>query len=253
MASGHSGLLDITTDHCSYLPMETQTTKNVVIPDGDPVTMARLAERELKSGSHYRSGRSFEKLSCDFCRACLPIRYPVLDFRLSPSQRALKSLMPDSRSKIHEGQMRDLDQRAHFNLAARYNATRFPVDEKYNPIGERLDRLINRPQKLPIKLLELVDQNQQLVGASVMMLAQRSLYGIVYYYDTDRMDLQPGKQLFFASMDYADKIGATHFYVGAWNPHNKSLASKVQFRPYELMTAPRRWTRFDTAHPKLDV
>lgn len=209
----------------------------------------QIAEHAFESGWGFEGGTTLFSNQCPSCTACVSIRYPVQEFRRSKSQQDLWKAIPLRQTFRSYGYMGEEHFREHLDIADRYFAERFPKDREELATADRLYGPMYLNPQLPFTVFELRSMTNRLIAGSIALETENSFFGIMYYYDTRLMHLQPGRQMLMTLFDEAKRMGKTHFYVGPWNPHNSGVANKTGYRPYELFIN-GEWRRFDTPHPK---
>jgi arginine-tRNA-protein transferase len=227
------GLYD--PEPCAYLPekmrrdMGARIKPSVEIPD-----RIELAEGLLAAGFSYAAASTFYTPLCVACDVCVPIRYPLEDFRMSPPQQKLWRMLPLRQVFAYHGYQSVPHYEEHVALLKAHIAARYPHEEARESSEKRLLQPFRLQPVLPIRIVEMRDQDNVLLAGSLSLETVNSLYAIFYYYDPALMHLQPGKQIILTLLHHAREIGKDHLYVGAWNRECGSLAMKTQFKPYEL-------------------
>ncbi|MBU6236045.1 MAG: GNAT family N-acetyltransferase [Alphaproteobacteria bacterium] len=231
---------------CGYIKGNTRRDMFVRLKkDVDISDRIDLSDGLLTSGFSYAAASEFYMPMCEACDACVPIRYPVADFRMSKSQWDLWRMMPLRQIFAYHTFESEAHLEEHREIATMHHKLRFPEDEKMHSAYNRLSNSFFLPPILPMRLVELRDRDGYLVAGSVNLEAVDGLYGVFYYYDTSLMHLQPGKQMILSLLKHCHEIGKDYLYVGAWNRFNHHLAIKTQFRPYELLRGKEGWVRHE--------
>lgn len=237
-------------EKCGYLPDRKRRDLRLAYKEGvDDIDKLQLAEILFEAGMNYDGGKSLFSNMCDDCAACVPIRYPVADFRPSDTQRDLKRLLPLPNIEFSYGFKSKAHLREHWAMYARYRHARFPHEKIMKPLRRMIAPFASK-MGTPINVMEVRTIDYVLLGAAINAETENSYFGIFYYYDPAMMHLQPGKQIVMLLLEEARKRGKSHVYVGPWNAESNALSVKTQYRPYELYIG-REWQRFDTPHPKL--
>ncbi|MGQ9685338.1 MAG: arginyltransferase [Thiobacillaceae bacterium] len=208
---------------CSYLPdhlarSQVATTMHLI----DTAVFS-----ELVSLGFRRSGLHVYRPRCDACRACVPVRVPVADFRPNRSQRRCKARNADLGYSLKP---LTFDE-AHYRLYRRYQATRHA--------GSGMD-LDDREQYRNFLLTSRVDSallEYTLDGRVVMVgLVDRLLDGLsaVYaFYDPDLARRSLGVYNVITLVDLAQRMGLPYVYLGYWIADSPKMAYKRQYRPLE--------------------
>lgn len=237
---------------CGYLPGQMRRDMRISLkPEVSIIDRMVLAEGILDTGFSYSAGSMFYTPLCDACDACKPIRYPVADFKMSPAQKGIWRQIPLRQIFSYHGFESEAHLQEHIDLAKAHWQKRFPKDEEKLPTEMRLLQPFYIEPVLPIRIVEVRDHEGLLIAGSLNLETENSLYGIIYYYDQSLMHLQPGKQMVLSLLHHCREIGKDYLYVGAWNAGCNSLATKTQFRPYELYEGRSGWRRYDTPRPQI--
>ncbi|NBX67302.1 MAG: GNAT family N-acetyltransferase [Proteobacteria bacterium] len=239
-------------DPCGYLPSQKRRDMRIHIkPEVPIIDRMMLAEAFLESGFSYSAASMFYTPACEACHACKPIRYPINDFKMSDSQQEMWRQIPLRQIFSYHGFESEAHLQEHVDLAKAHWQKRFPKDEEKLPSEMRLLQPFYIEPVLPIRIVEVRDHEGLLIAGSLNLETENSLYGIIYYYDQSLMHLQPGKQMVLSLLQHCRDIGKDYLYVGAWNKDCNSLATKTQFRPYELHDGKGAWRRYDTPRPQI--
>lgn len=208
---------------CSYLP-DRLARSQVATPTHlvDTVVFSELASRGFR-----RSGLHVYRPRCDACRACVPVRVPVADFRPNRSQRRCQTRNADLGRSLKPLTFEE----AHYRLYRRYQAGRHA--------GGGMDR-DDREQYRNFLLMSRVDSallEYTLDGRVVMVsLVDRLLDGLsaVYaFYDPDLARRSLGVYNVITLVRLARRMGLSYVYLGYWIADSPKMAYKRQYRPLE--------------------
>lgn len=208
---------------CSYLP-DHLARSQVATPAHavDTVVFSELASLGFR-----RSGLHVYRPRCDACRACVPVRIPVSDFRPNRSQRRCQTRNADLGVNLKPL----VFDEAHYRLYRRYQSSRHA--------GGGMDQ-DDREQYRNFLLMSRVDSallEYTLDGRVVMVsLADRLLDGLsaVYaFYDPDLTRRGLGVYNVLTLVDLSRRMGLPHVYLGYWIAGSPKMAYKRQYRPLE--------------------
>lgn len=197
-------------------------------PHYDP-TAAADPERtaELLAKGYFGAGLSLFRARCNECRACVPFRVPVADFRPSESQRRLWRRNADVRVEIGPPRADEEARELHQVQAVR---DREPVktEEEYRRW------CAGRPFLLEFRYL-LEDRLQ---ARGLVLPAARSCASLSLAHVPDRRRRWGIYSVLF-ELEWARQQGLEHYYLGAWTEGSARMTYKLEFRPHELFRAGR--------------
>lgn len=208
---------------CSYLPgrlarSQVATPTHLV----DTMVFSELVGRGFR-----RSGLHVYRPRCDVCRACVPVRVPVADFRPNRSQRRCQTRNADLGCSLKALAFEE----AHYRLYRRYQASRHA--------GGGMDQ-DDREQYRNFLLMSRVDSallEYTLDGRVVMVsLVDRLLDGLsaVYaFYDPDLARRGLGVYNVITLVDLSRRMGLPYVYLGYWIADSPKMAYKRRYRPLE--------------------
>jgi arginine-tRNA-protein transferase len=189
----------------------------------------------LLAAGFRRQERLFYRPRCPTCRACVPLRVPLADFRASRSQRRAQS------------QSRGLERRLlaepewtseHQALLARYLRRRHRAPEQAAdaPPGFIV-------QGIPSRLLEL-RQGERLLAAMVIDWGEVSASAVYAFYAPEEPRAGFGTASILAVFALAAAHGLRWVYLGLWIADHPKMHYKIRFRPHERRLG-GHWRRFD--------
>jgi len=208
---------------CSYLPdrlarSQVATPMHLV----DTAVFSELANQGFR-----RSGLHVYRPRCDACRACVPVRIPVEDFRPNRSQRRCAARNADIGCSLKPL----VFEESHYRLYRRYQSCRHA--------GGGMDQ-DDREQYRNFLLMSRVDSallEYTLDGRVVMVsLVDRLLDGLsaVYaFYDPDQARRGLGVYNVLTLVELGRRLGLPHVYLGYWIADSPKMAYKRQYRPLE--------------------
>ena len=221
--------LFLTEPHtCSYLKDKKATTA-FVDPnvDIDPHLYTELSDMGFR-----RSGRYIYAPRCDGCRACIPARLLVNEFRPNRQQRRCnkrnKDLSVWVTSKINESE--------HYPLYARYITKRHADGDMYPPNRAQFKDFISHLW-LNSKMIE-VRERGELIAAGVVDILDNGLSAIYTYYSTNKEHnyRSLGTFTLLAEIMLAKHMKLPHVYLGYWIKDSPKMAYKSNYQPLEILS-----------------
>jgi arginyl-tRNA--protein-N-Asp/Glu arginylyltransferase len=204
--------------------------------DGRKAKLLFLTPNELlKNSYHYFLTKGFRRYGefyytniCEGCAACIPIRVPVDEFKISKSQRRclsknqdiiLKSLFPS-----------ELDDKK-LGLYTLYKKTKHPDNEahQYREEIAHCHYGYHQTHELQFYL------NDKLVGLSILDEAEDSLSAVYFYYNTQYLERRLGIYSMLKEIEYAQRLGKKYYYLGFYIEAIERMAYKKYIRPNEIL------------------
>lgn len=208
---------------CSYLP-DRQARSQVATPTH---LIGSEVYGELVRAGFRRSGAFTYRPHCDNCRACVPVRVPVVRFHANRSQQ--RSM------KAHQGlwaQERPLGfVDAHYALYLRYQAARHAGGGMDQDSHEQYAHFLLH-SRVDTRLVEF-SENGVLRMVSIVDVLKDGLSSVYTFYDPDL----PGAS--FGTYNVLWQIGQCvandlpYLYLGYWIRESRKMAYKTNFRPIE--------------------
>ncbi len=206
-----------------------------------PVPPERLDEL-LVLGDR-RVGRALYRPSCPDCRGCETIRIPLADFRRSRTQqRVWRRGQRELRVELHAPTVSP-DHVALFNRHRRLRD--LARNEQDMPIQGYDSWLVQTCcESVEIRYL----RGRQLVGVAIADLGAIAASAVYTYFDPAHSDLSPGVYSVLWQIDWAQRMGLRHLYLGLYIAGNRHMAYKLCFKPHERRSAGEpapEWGRFE--------
>jgi arginine-tRNA-protein transferase len=189
-----------------------------------------------------RFGYTYCVTACGRCRACVPARIRVSDFEFTRSQR---------RTLRHNLDLSIAVEPVAFN-DEKYRLLIAFVEAKF---GKRTDRLRTEQDRIqyylsfhlhhPAHTREVQYRlGDRLVGVSIMDFGKKGLYSHYFFYDLNEQKRRLGIYSFLREIEWCQKLGLSHLYIGFLNEKTKALSYKGQFANLEVLRPRVGWVPY---------
>lgn len=179
------------------------------------------------AAGYRRNGNTIYAMRCPDCSACVPIRLATQTFRPSRNMHRVRQRNQDIEISI--GPLEVTDEKLHLLdcfLNSRYPGRASTAQDYYS--GFFLNSLAVS-MEISLRL------SGQLVGVSIVDLAESSLSAVYFYFDPgfEKRSLGTFNILYLAEL--AGRENCDYLYLGYWIEPVAAMAYKARFRPHELL------------------
>ena len=219
-------------DRVARLPLRWQLRP---IPGDRLDALLRLGER--------RVGRALYRPSCPDCRACETIRVPLDSFAPSRTQRRIwRKGQRDLEVQLAAPTVSD----AHVALFNRHRRLRGLAQREEDMTADGYDAWLVQTCCEAVEIRYRRDG--ELIAVAITDLGSTAASAVYTFFDPAHADLSPGIFSVLWQIDWAQRLGLRHLYLGLYIAGNKHMAYKVGFMPHQRRAAGEpvpEWGRFE--------
>jgi len=174
-----------------------------------------------------RSGAFTYRPYCDHCRACVPVRIPVIEFEPNRTQR---------KTWRRHGELTAVQRKLafdndHYALYLQYQRYRHPGGGMDQDSREQYQHFLLH-SNVTTDLFEF-RENGRLRMVSLVDRLQDGLSSVYTFYDPAPPGASYGTYNVLWQIQRCRELGLRHLYLGYWIEQSRKMAYKATFRPIE--------------------
>ena len=225
--------LYLTGSHtCSYLPDHAASTIFI-----DPqVHITKEQYTYLMAKGFRRSGHYVYQPQCENCRACVPIRVLVSQFKPNRSQ---KRVIKQNKNIIAR-KVNSIASEEYFALYQQYISARHAGGDMYPASLEQYRSfLVDAP--IYCSFYEFREDGR-LLALSVVDVLEDSLSAVYTFFDPVESKRGLGRYAILWQIEETKRLGLSYLSLGYWIKTCRKMSYKLEYRPLELFIS-QRWVQ----------
>jgi arginine-tRNA-protein transferase len=225
-------LLQPFIDRCPYLEQKRAVNEHLLVRELSNADLEMLLSMGFRHFGDY-----FFRPICSHCRACIPIRVPVQQFKPSRSVRRLFN-----RNRFLTASMeKPVPSPKYFEIYKQHKE-RF---KGAGPAGEGTDDYVQYLKSFyhPFSFNRMltIKDGDKVIAVSHLDVTANIMSAIYCYFDKAYARYSPGKFAVYLELQIAARLGCRWLYLGYYIRENRHTNYKVQFKPNQVMADEHKW------------
>lgn len=221
---------------CPYLPGRAERKVFTMLPLSDGAVL----NDQLTAAGFRRSQNIAYRPACEACDACTSARIPVLDYRLSRSERRILRRNVDLTRNIVEAEA----TREQFDLLRTYLSTRHPdggmADMAWPDYVSMVEDTAVRTHIIEYRRPSQDAGPGELIACALTDVMSDGLSLVYSFYDPTEGPRGLGSFVILDHLMQATRLPLPYIYLGYWVPGAAKMAYKARFDPLEILR-PTGW------------
>ncbi|MEO7478317.1 MAG: arginyltransferase [Lysobacteraceae bacterium] len=227
---------------CGYY--RDRIARDLVLDPHDPA-LANTYTTALELGFR-RSGGHVYRPRCPECRACVPVRLKVRDFRPDRSQRRCLRDNTDIASCMVPAIRTD----ENFALYRRYLESRHPGGGMSDSDEGDFDQFVASAWS-PTRFMQL-SHAERLLAVAVTDVLPGALSAVYTFFDPDEQGRGLGTLAILRQIEHARRNGLEFLYLGYWIAGHPKMDYKARFKPLQELDG-AGWKDMDSPTPRRQI
>jgi leucyl-tRNA---protein transferase len=215
---------------CSYLNRNNAQT---LFFDPREVVSPAIYQNLTDQGFR-RSGSHLYRPHCGSCRACVPTRVPVDQFRPRRSQKRVLKKNNDLHVRLETATF----SKRHYHLYERYISLRHTDGDMYPASEDQYRSFLLSPWSN--SLFVCLYHGERLLSVAVTDEQPRGLSAIYTFFEPSEDARSLGVLSILKQIELCQELGLPYLYLGYWIKDCDKMNYKTQYRPTELFVN-NRW------------
>jgi arginyl-tRNA--protein-N-Asp/Glu arginylyltransferase len=209
---------------CSYL--EDQEATTLFVDPRQPVDKALYSKLSLLG--FRRSGDHIYRPHCANCKACIPARIPVCEFKSSRGQRRIWQRNQDLRIVSTDA----INDEEAFDLYRRYISVRHTDGDMYPPEREQFEAFLSNVWDCT-RYFRFYDKTK-LIAVAVVDALEDGLSAIYTFFDPLETKRSLGVYAILWEVEKTLELGLGYLYLGYWIQNCQKMAYKSNYSPLQV-------------------